>query len=560
MCLLRRPIAFLAPLAALLFALPAAAALEPVRRPISESGPAPVVRAGSLYVPPGHNKGRVSVVVRLHGAPLAATGGRSLQSRTRTKLNMRSTASVAYLTQLAAQQRTAAARLTKAIPEARVLERYRVVLNGFTVNLPARKLPKLMRLALAAQVYPNVRYSMLTNRSPEVIRAATFSSLKGFKGDGIKIGIVDDGIDPRSPFLQGDGYAYPAGFPRGGSTWVNRKIIVARAFPGPNSGRQGREAFVPQISFHGTHVAGIAAATRNNNIGIAGVARLGIMAMGCAVWTITNAATGQGEYRIGSADDAINDAVVNNATVINCSFGQTAPLRESVSNALNSAQNAGVLVVCAAGNDGVNILNSPSAGWAAHAWPIIVSNMQQDDHLNAGSNFGNRIDLAAPGTGIASTCTTNYQAPQAGGTYTNMTGTSQASPHVAGAAGLVRSMNPNRIASIGTKSLLFRMAQDLGTTGRDTLYGFGVLQVPASFLSPLRNANTFVGPNPFPVQDGSYEFPYPSFSDALSATVTGGTIVLNGGVTGTTLSFPAQTFNTPLTLMAFPDRPVTFGN
>ena len=70
MCLLRRPIAFLAPLAALLFALPAAAALEPVRRPISESGPAPIVRAGSLYVPPGHNKGRVSVVVRLHGAPL----------------------------------------------------------------------------------------------------------------------------------------------------------------------------------------------------------------------------------------------------------------------------------------------------------------------------------------------------------------------------------------------------------------------------------------------------------------------------------------------------------
>ena len=74
-----------------------------------------------------------------------------------------------------------------------------------------------MRLGLAAQVYPNVRYSMATNRSPDVIRAATFSSLKGFRGDGIGIGIVDDGIDPRSPFLQGDGYSYPAGFRAAGA-------------------------------------------------------------------------------------------------------------------------------------------------------------------------------------------------------------------------------------------------------------------------------------------------------------------------------------------------------
>jgi minor extracellular serine protease Vpr len=360
LCLLRRPIAFLAPLAALLFALPAAAALEPVRRPISESGPAPVVRAGSLYVPPGHNKGRVSVVVRLHGAPLAATGGRSLQSRMRTKLNTRSTASVAYLAQLAAQQRTAAARLTKAIPEARVLERYRVVLNGFTVNLPARKLPKLMRLGLAAQVYPNVRYSMLTNRSPEVIRAATFSSLKGFKGDGIKIGIVDDGIDPRSPFLQGDGYAYPAGFPRGGETWVNRKIIVARAFPGPNSGRQGREAFVPQISFHGTHVAGIAAGNAGTfaPAGPDHPATAGLSGVAPRAWLgnyrVFNAPTPAG-YVANAAEiiEAFEAAVQDGMDVINFSGGgpmgdpSTDPILEAVSNVAR----AGVIPVISAGND-----------------------------------------------------------------------------------------------------------------------------------------------------------------------------------------------------------------
>ena len=47
-----------------------------------------------------------------------------------------------------------------------MLERYRVVLNGFTVDLPARKLPKLMRLGLAAQVYPNVRYSTRDEPQP----------------------------------------------------------------------------------------------------------------------------------------------------------------------------------------------------------------------------------------------------------------------------------------------------------------------------------------------------------------------------------------------------------
>ena len=138
---LRRPIALLAPLAALLFALPAAGALQPVRRSITEAGPTPTVRAGSLYVPAGHGRGLTRVVVRLVAQPLAAWGGRSLQSSTRSKLNTRSAASQAYLARLAAAQRTAAARIEQAIPEATVLQRYRVVLNGFTVEVPTRQLP-----------------------------------------------------------------------------------------------------------------------------------------------------------------------------------------------------------------------------------------------------------------------------------------------------------------------------------------------------------------------------------------------------------------------------------
>ena len=357
---MRRPIVLLAPLAALLFAFPAAGALQPVRRSTTESGPSPTVRAGSLYVPAGHGRGLTRVVVRLGGQPLAAWGGRSLQSASRTKLNTRSVSSRAYLARLATAQRTAAARIERAIPDATVLQRYRVVLNGFTVELPIRQLPRLLKLGVAAQVYPNVRYTLATNRSPDLIRAAEFSSLRGLRGDGMKIAIVDDGVDHRSPFLQGTGYSYPAGFPRGGRAWVNGKIIVARAFPGPNSGRQGREAFVPNISFHGTHVAGIAAGNAGtiaqsgpdhpSTSGLSGVAPRAWIGN----YRVFNAPTPIG-YVANAAEiiEAFEAAVQDGMDVINFSGGgaMSEPAADPILEAVGNVARAGVVPVISAGND-----------------------------------------------------------------------------------------------------------------------------------------------------------------------------------------------------------------
>lgn len=351
----------------------------------------------------------------------------------------------------------------------------------------------------------------------------------------LRVAIVDTGVDLTHPDLA---------------------IVYNRGFGGNPTGDAMRDARGGTSIDHGTHVAGIAAAIRNNSIGIAGVANVGIMAMGCAVWDGTN------QYNVGSASTAINDAIGHGATVINCSFGQTAPLSGVMQSALDNAQANGVVVVCAAGNDGTNILNSPSAGWAAHPWPIIVSNIQQDDTPRPSSNYGGRINLAAPGTGIFSTFTTNYTAPAAGGTYGSMDGTSQASPHVAGGAAMVLSMNPSRIFAFGTRDLLYRMSQDLGAPGVDSVYGFGMLQLPASFLSVLKNGSTFAGTNSgIWVTQGSYDLPYNDIPSALAATPSGGTIVLNGGHTGTPPPiYPAQTISAPVTLTAFPDRPVTIGN
>jgi minor extracellular serine protease Vpr len=369
---LRRSIALLAGVAALLLALPAAAGLQPIRRPVTELGRVPVVRAGSLFVPSGHAAGRVRVVVRLAAPPLAATQGRTLQSRTRTKLDARSSASRAYLARLASQQRAAAATLIEAIPDAKVLQRYRVVLNGFTVELPVRKLPRLFRLGIVARVYPNVRYTLATNRSPEVIHAAAFSSLHGLHGEGLKIGIVDDGIDPRSPFLQGTGFTYPAGFPRGGREWVNGKIIVARTFPGPNSGQQGRQAFVPEISFHGTHVAGIAAGNAGTFAppGPDHPATPGLSGVAPRAWLgnyrVFNAPTPIG-YVANAAEiiEAFEAAVQDGMDVINFSGGgamgdpASDPILETVANVAR----AGVVPVISAGNDredfGLGTVGSP---------------------------------------------------------------------------------------------------------------------------------------------------------------------------------------------------------
>lgn len=355
-----------------------------------------------------------------------------------------------------------------------------------------------------------------------------------------RVAIVDTGVDLFHPDLVA-------------------RIIYQQGFGGNPSGDAMRDVRGGNSIDHGTHVAGIAAAIRDNSIGIAGVANVGIMAMGCAVWVGgTN-----NEYQIGSATVAINEAVAHGATVINCSFSQDAPLSAAMQSALDNAQNNGVIVVVAAGNDGMNIVNSPSAGWAAHGWPIIVSNVQPGDTLNPNSNFGNRIDLAAPGTTIFSTVTTNYAQPSpGGGTYTNMGGTSMASPHVAGAAAMVRSMNPGNILAVGTRDLLYRMAQDIGPAGVDQSFGFGMLQLPKSFLEVLKSGTRFAGANSTPwTPDGTYDRPYSSLTSALTATADGGTIVLNGGVGGALLpNQPAQTIIKPVTLRAFPDRPVTIGN
>ena len=357
--------------AALILASAASAAFQPIRRSYGEFS-LPRLRAGTLKVPAAHSQGRVTVLVDLRLPPLAAYNRNLFSTFSTSRLNVRSSSSRLYLNQLARTQRAAAAELGRAIPSARISYRYRVVLDGFAVSLPARKLPTLARLNAVTKVYPSVRYALDTNQSPAVIGADQMWATTGDRGDGVKIGIVDDGIDQSNPFFSPTGFSYPASFPRGQTKFTTQKVIVARSFPGPGSGAQGKLPLYRQASFHGTHVAGIAAGDAGTTApagpdhptvtGLSGVAPRAWLGN----YRVFNTPTPTGydaftPQIVAAFESAVNDGM----DVINFSGGgpQVDPISDALVEAVRNVSNAGVVPVIAAGNDrddwGLGSVGSP---------------------------------------------------------------------------------------------------------------------------------------------------------------------------------------------------------
>ena len=239
----------------------------------------------------------------------------------------------------------------------------------------------------------------------------------GIPGRGrIRVAVVDTGIDREHPDLAAR--------------------IVFGAGHGSDSPANGDAPTDRRNNFdHGTYVAGIVAAIRNNSTGVAGVSNnIDLMAMGCADWSSTAPAG----YRVGNAADAIDNAVANGARVINCSFGVNrangrADLDGDLNDALNNARANNVLVVVSAGNAAMDTTNHD---WSQSSVPFIVSAAVQANPATnpevfntAFSNFGPRIDLCAPGTGIQSTLPSG--GPAGSALYGSKQGTSMAAPHVA---------------------------------------------------------------------------------------------------------------------------------
>ena len=227
-----------------------------------------------------------------------------------------------------------------------------------------------------------------------------------------------------------------------------------------------RDADPMDESGHGTHVAGIIAATSNNGRGIAGVAhRVRIMPLRAG---FSLAAGGFLE------DDDLAAAIVyaadNGADILNMSWGdpQFSPLIRDV---IRYARGRGCVMVAAAGNDGGQEVFYP----AKFDETIAVGAIGKGDAVPAFSNRGSSIDIAAPGIGIWSL--------SPGGSYVERTGTSMAAAHVSGIAAAFMAQAAGLNAAQVRTSLALS-ARDVGQSGWDDRTGAGVANIGASIPSP----------------------------------------------------------------------------
>lgn len=217
----------------------------------------------------------------------------------------------------------------------------------------------------------------------------------------------------------------------------NSREIVGDDYNNPYEKGYGNNDVKGPDSKHGTHVAGIIAANRTNNIGIRGIAdNVKIM----AVRAVPN-----GDERDKDVANAIIYAVDNGAHIINMSFGKSySPQKEVVDKAVRYAEQKGVLLIHAAGNDAENSdeeKNFPNRffldGKEARNWLEIGASAwgANENFVADFSNYGKRnVDFFSPGVEIYSTVP--------GGQYEHQSGTSMASPSAAGVAALVMSYFP----------------------------------------------------------------------------------------------------------------------
>jgi serine protease len=253
-------------------------------------------------------------------------------------------------------------------------------------------------------------------------------------GAGIDVAVIDTGVAGTHPDLAG-------------------RLCSGVAFLGGDGvAQEGGGATDPHG--HGTHVAGSIAAVRNNGIGIAGVAP------SARVLPI-RVLDAQGSGSSSDVARGITWAVDHGAEVINLSLG--GPHSQAVQTAVDYAESLGVVVVAAAGNAGVG---GPPNYPAALEQVVAVASHEPNGAVSTFSTRGAYVDVAAPGSGILSTARD--------GSWVYMSGTSMATPHVAGVVALLLDDEPG-LTPLQVRERLNTTATDAGTTGHDTSYGWGRL-------------------------------------------------------------------------------------
>ncbi|HBN09552.1 MAG TPA: hypothetical protein DD435_13185 [Cyanobacteria bacterium UBA8530] len=280
----------------------------------------------------------------------------------------------------------------------------------------------------------------------------------------VTVAVVDSGVDKDHPDLAGR--------------------VTGRKFLTDSDGNplEGTSNDFSDLCSHGTHVAGIIAASRNNLQGIAGVANFKIL----AVKTMDKDGGGS-EYDI---LEGIKYAVDHGARVINLSLGLSetmvnAPFMETLEYAAKATfplpaggVATGSLILAAAGNDGASVMapatDPNSIAVSSTSQFAGTSPLNRWEFLSAFSNRGNKVEVAAPGGRILSTIPLGLAAVKGidGQPYAYKSGTSMATPYASAVAALILAKHPDWSAE-QLRNKLRESVDDLGAPGKDPLYGFG---------------------------------------------------------------------------------------
>jgi len=331
---------------------------------------------------------------------------------------------------------------------------FNTVLNGFSATVPLDRVSAVesdprVRVVVEDTYVPNVLEPETVPTGVDRIDAEPTASTMN-TGAGVSIAILDTGIDLDHPDLNVD-VVRSVNFTRGGNA----------------DDKNG----------HGTHVAGTAAAL-NQGIGVVGVAPGADLV---AVKVLDNFGGASYSWLIGGLDYV----AANGLDVANMSWGIPPDPDGLLADALISAWEAGVTLVTSAGNEGEDVDDVGKLPQALDAEDkiIVVSAIADydgqpgDDHFASFSNFGPKVDIAAPGVNILST----YKR----GMYATGEGTSMASPHVAGTAALYIASNPTATPA-DVAAALISNGEVVGFTGGDGYYEPLVNAEPfATAASPL---------------------------------------------------------------------------
>ena len=318
---------------------------------------------------------------------------------------------------------------------------------------------------------------------------------------GVIVAVIDTGILSNHPDMIGQlvsGYDFVSN-PQ--SAQDGTGIDPNPEDPGDGGGFGGS-------NFHGTHVSGTVAAASDNGIGVAGVA-WNARIMPLRVLGVNGSGTSydvdQGiRYAAGLANDS-GAVPAQRADIINLSLGG-GPFSQTTQALFDEVRAAGVMVVAAAGNEASNVPSYP----ASYSGVISVSAVDAQRRAAPYSNFGSFIDIAAPGgdNGVDITgdgypdgvLSTGGAIPSSGSinfVYSFLSGTSMASPHIAGVLALMKSVNPGLSpADVDALLLQGELTDDLGVAGRDDRFGHGLINAQRAVVAALNATGNAPAENP----------------------------------------------------------------